>query len=67
MFLQIVISSKSKMTFKFCQKYQLSYGPVEDGKYFTTFWYFVNLLYITVKYQKQFGYLANIIAQANMQ
>ena len=55
------------MTFEFCQKYQLSYGPVEDGKYFATFWYFVNLLYITVKYQKQFGYLANIIAQANMQ
>ena len=54
------------MTFKFCQKYQLSYGPVEDGKCFRTFWYFVNL-YITVKYQKQFGYLANIIAQANMQ
>ena len=45
---------------QFRQKYQLSHGAVQDGKYFTSFEYFANVLYAAAKYKKQVKYLANI-------
>ena len=37
---------------QFRQKYQLSHGAMQDGKYFTSFAYFANVLYAAAKYKK---------------